>query len=370
MMKIENENLNIPDISIGEAVSTLSGLYINAINNRVTLSTVPSVFLWGAFGIGKSAGINEIADKIAAATGKKVTVTDVRLLLFSPVDLRGIPTASEDKTLAVWLKPKIFQMDESSDVVNILFLDELSAAPPSVQAAAYQITLDHMVGEHKLPDNCIVIAAGNRTTDKSVAYAMPKALCNRLLHFNIRSVAGPWIEWAVNNGIDSRIVGFISFDNSRLNIPPETSDMAFPTPRSWNFVSDLLKITGAKNPSDIHSLVASAIGVDTTMAFESFCTVYKELPAVEDIFKGACTIYPKTQQLLYALTASIITAVCEKADSISATELENICSYSVSFPRDFTMMFFKMLNSNEKVKIKLAKCRPFLTWVNKNHLSF
>ena len=88
-------------------------------------------------------------------------MTDVRLLLFNPVDLRGIPAANADRTLAVWLKPKIFQMDESENVLNLLFLDEISAAPPSVQAAAYQITLDRMVGEHRLPENCIVIAAGD-----------------------------------------------------------------------------------------------------------------------------------------------------------------------------------------------------------------
>lgn len=79
-------------------------------------------------------------------------------------------------------------MDESKGVVNILLLDEISAAPQSVQAAAYQITLDRVViGEHKLPDNCIVIAAGNRTTDKSVAYKIPKGLANRLLHIEVES---------------------------------------------------------------------------------------------------------------------------------------------------------------------------------------
>lgn len=76
-------------------------------------------------------------------------------------------------------------MDASDDIVNILFLDEISAAPQSVQAAAYQITLDRVVGEHKLPENCIVIAAGNRTTDKSVAFKMPKALANRLMHIEV-----------------------------------------------------------------------------------------------------------------------------------------------------------------------------------------
>ena len=126
--------------------------------------------LWGPPGIGKSQGVREIADNIKAKTGKKVHITDVRLLLFNPVDLRGIPTANADKTLAVWLRPQIFQMDAGDDTINILLLDEISAAPQSVQAAAYQITLDRTIGEHKLPENCIVIAAGNRVTDKSVAY--------------------------------------------------------------------------------------------------------------------------------------------------------------------------------------------------------
>ena len=101
--------------------------------------------LWGPPGIGKSQGVREIADNIKAKTGKKVHITDVRLLLFNPVDLRGIPTANADKTLAVWLRPQIFQMDAGDDTINILLLDEISAAPQSVQAAAYQITLDRTI---------------------------------------------------------------------------------------------------------------------------------------------------------------------------------------------------------------------------------
>ena len=92
-------------------------------------------------------------------------------------------------------------MDERDDVVNILFLDEISAAPQSVQAAAYQITLDRTVGEHKLPDHCIVVAAGNRVTDRSVAYAMPKALANRLCHIEIAGDSASWHDWAVGAGI-------------------------------------------------------------------------------------------------------------------------------------------------------------------------
>ena len=132
------------------------------------------------------------------------------MLLFNPIDLRGIPTANADKTLAIWLKPQIFQMDASPNIVNILFLDEISAAPQSVQAAAYQITLDRVVGEHKLPDNCIVIAAGNRVTDKSVSFKMPKALANRLLHIEIEGSYDSWNTWAVKSGINAKVLGYLA----------------------------------------------------------------------------------------------------------------------------------------------------------------
>ena len=74
--------------------------------------------LWGPPGVGKSQSVKHIATKLEEETDRKVIVTDVRLLLFNPVDLRGIPTSNEDKTLAVWLKPKIFQMDEDYNFGN------------------------------------------------------------------------------------------------------------------------------------------------------------------------------------------------------------------------------------------------------------
>ena len=169
-----DKRIGSPEMTVAQMVKQLSAAYTALINSGTQLKRFPSVMLWGPPGVGKSQGIRQIAKEINEQTGKRVDITDVRLLLFNPVDLRGIPTANADKTLAVWLRPKIFQMDENEDVINILFLDEISAAPQSVQAAAYQITLDRTVGEHRLPDNCIVLAAGNRVTDRSVAYTMPK----------------------------------------------------------------------------------------------------------------------------------------------------------------------------------------------------
>ena len=126
-------------MSVGSEVEKLAKMYTPVINKGVDLKILPSVMLWGPPGVGKSQGVRELADILGENTGRKTEVTDVGLLLFNPVDLRGIPTSNADKTLAVWLKPKIFQMDERDDIINILFLDEISAAPPSVQTAAYSL---------------------------------------------------------------------------------------------------------------------------------------------------------------------------------------------------------------------------------------
>ena len=117
-------------------------------------------------------------------------------------------------------------MDEREDVVNILFLDEISAAPQSVQASAYQITLDRVIGEHKLPDNCLVVAAGNRVTDRSVAYKMPRALANRLMHFEIVPDFVSWKEWAIRSGINDKVIGFLSFKQNYLNDEENTKDLS------------------------------------------------------------------------------------------------------------------------------------------------
>ena len=127
-------NDGIMQMTVNQMSHTLANAYANLLKENVSLQKFPSVMLWGAPGVGKSQGVRQIAKLLEEKARKTVVVTDVRLLLFNPVDLRGIPTANAEKTLAVWLKPKIFQMDDSENIVNILFLDEISAAPQSVHS--------------------------------------------------------------------------------------------------------------------------------------------------------------------------------------------------------------------------------------------
>ena len=333
-------SLNLPILSIERVVSILSEAYLNVLKANVSLKVLPSIMLWGPPGVGKSQAVRQIAKTIAAESGKRVEVTDVRLLLFNPIDLRGIPVASEDRTLAVWLKPKIFQMDGSDDVVNILFLDEISAAPQSVQAAAYQITLDRVVGEHKLPDNCIVIAAGNRMTDKSVSFKMPKALANRLLHIEIEGSFESWRKWAVKSGINSKVLGYLSFRNDRLfGFDATNDDLAFPTPRSWEMVSNVLNNVSDDEVS-MFPMIAGLIGSGPALEFKSWCRIFNKLPAMTTVFSGAATDIPKETDVLYALVSSMTAYASEHRNDMVA--IGNSIAYAKRLPADFAELLIQI----------------------------
>lgn len=354
---------NIPSMAVDKMVEVLSGAYETVINNNLPIRTMPSVMLWGPPGVGKSQAVRQIASNIEGKTGKRVVVTDVRLLLFNPIDLRGIPTSNEDKTLAIWLKPQIFQMDDSEDVVNILFLDEISAAPQSVQAAAYQITLDRVVGEHKLPDNCIVIAAGNRTTDKSVAFKMPKALANRLMHIEVEGSFESWKKWAINSGVNAKVVGFLSFRQSYLmGFDSGNDDIAFATPRSWEMVSNILNGID-DNIDNVYPLIAGLVGTGVAIEFRTWSKIYSELPSIEDIFAGKMPDMPKNTDALYALTASMTAYARNNRDDMN--QIANSIRYAEKMPPDFSVVLLKdYMYIEEGYKERLLSVPEFSKWLS------
>lgn len=292
-------------VTVKEMVRYLSKSYITLIETNTPFKSFPSVMVWGPPGVGKSQGVKKVAENIENKTGKKVVVTDVRLLLFNPVDLRGIPTSNEDKTLSVWLKPQIFQMDESNDVVNILFLDEISAAPPSVQAAAYQITLDRVIGEHKLPENCIVIAAGNRVTDRSVAYNMPRALANRLCHLEVKGDPFSWHDWALEKGMHKYVISYLEYNIAAMMRFEDESNLAFPTPRSWEMASSILK-TVSENIDDVYPMLIGCVGHRAAAALKQWVDLYKDIPSVESIFLHGKFDIPQTEEQLIILKSEMV----------------------------------------------------------------
>ena len=355
--------VNIPQMKVKDAVNKLSVCYERILQAGLPLKDMPAVMLWGAPGIGKSQLVRQLAQDLQAKTKKKVNVTDVRLILFNPVDLRGIPTSNADKTLSVWLKPKIFDMDTSDDTLNILFLDEISAAPPSVQAAAYQITLDRVIGEHKLPDNCLVVAAGNRVTDRSVAYKMPRALANRLMHFEIVPDFVSWKEWAIRSGINDKVIGFLSFKQNYLNDEENTKDdLAFPTPRSWEMVSNILNEISA-DMSFAYPLICGLVGAGIASEFKAWTRIYADLPSIDGIFAGKETRIPKSTDQLYALTSSMITRA--RANRGDWKSVGNSIDYALKMPPDFACVLLKGYQDiDEEFSKKLLEIPAFVRWLN------
>ena len=319
-------NANYATITPGQLLKDMPVLYASAIR-RGDIGLQPAKILWGPPGIGQSEVVRQMADKVAELTGKKSVVTMASLLLMSPVDLRGIPTKDEvtvtgadgvevKEQVARWLRPLIFQMDPSDDVINWLFLDELASAPPNVQAAAYQIVLDRRVGEHQFPKNCAVIAASNRVTDRAVAYKMPKPLANRFTHYEMTVSPDDWVTWAIQNGVRPEIIGYIRFNPDRLmDFDPATDDVAFATPRSWELAhqvmvdcEELAKYTGGKLIDAAYPHLAGAISARIATDFKTYTDVYASLPDWRDIVDGKvtkCTIGKDDLGALYALAAML-----------------------------------------------------------------
>ncbi len=361
---METREAQIPAVSAGDAIESVTDLFTNAIQQG-DIRSVPSIMFWGSMGVGKSQAVYEIAKRLSKNTGEEVQVTDIRLLQFSPVDFRGIPAADDEKKFTVWLMPKLFDM--APEKTHILFLDEISAAPQSMQATAYQLALDRRIGEFVLPEKCFVICAGNRVTDRSVAYHMPKALANRLLHMQVEANFDSWYSWALANGIDERVMGYLAFDNSKLVAEAEMDDLAFTTPRSWEFVSNLLRLTG-KEPAALHTAIAGCVGVATALEFEAWCEVYRHLPSIAEIFSGQCRQYPKKMDEMHAISNSMIAYIAQHKESISNEELENASKYAARIPQifsDYTDAFFHGVLRIEEMKLRMLQIPTFSQWMQK-----
>ena len=120
------------------------------------------LFLWGPPGIGKSDIVHQIGEQMEAH------VIDIRLSLWEPTDIKGIPYFDPTQNKMVWGAPSELPDAEMAAKYKfiILFLDEMNSAAPSVQAAAYQLILNRKVGQYTLPDNVLIIAAGNREAER------------------------------------------------------------------------------------------------------------------------------------------------------------------------------------------------------------
>ena len=259
------------------------------------------LFLWGPPGIGKS----ELVENITKDLGGYMI--DLRLGQMEPTDIRGIPFYNKDSGKMDWAPPVELPDDElaSQYPVVVLFLDELNSAAPSVQSAAYQLILNRRIGKYKLPDNVVMVAAGNRESDKGVTYRMPTPLANRFIHQEMKVDFASWQEWAVLNKIHKDVVGYLSFAKQDLyDFDAKSASRAFATPRSWSFVSELLD--DECDNDTLTNLIAGTVGEGLAVKFMAHRKVASKMPNPVDILKGKVKdLNVKEVSAMYSLVISM-----------------------------------------------------------------
>jgi hypothetical protein len=291
------------------------------------------LFLWGPPGIGKSELVADITEELGGY------MIDLRLGQMEPTDIRGIPFYNKDLGKMDWAAPIELPDEELAGQypIVVLFLDEMNSSAPSVQAAAYQLILNRRIGKYHLPKNVVIVAAGNRESDKGVTYRMPTPLANRFIHQEMKVEFGPWQEWAVNKNIHKDVVGYLSFAKQDLyDFDAKSASRAFATPRSWSFVSELLEDEEGDDDT-IMNFIAGTVGEGLAVKFMAHRKIAGRMPKPEDILAGkekdlnvkeVSAMYSLVISMCYELKGAIERKVSDKqfhemADNFFAYMMKN-----------------------------------------------
>jgi hypothetical protein len=309
------------------------------------------MFLWGPPGIGKSEVVASITQELGGL------MIDLRLGQMDPTDIRGIPFYNKEIGKMDWAEPVDLPTEELANQypIVVLFLDEMNVAPPAVQSAAYQLILNRRIGKYRLPDNVVMVAAGNRESDKGVTYRMPTPLSNRFIHAEMRVDFSAWQDWAVINGEHKDVIGYLAFAKQDLHdFDAKSASRAFATPRSWHFVSELLEDEDLDDAT-LTDLIAGTVGEGLAVKFMAHRKISSKLPRPEDILSGKeKELKVKEVSAMYSLVMSL------------CYELKDAVEKKVT-DKEFHAMsdnFFRFMMDNFETEIVVMGARIALTTFN------
>lgn len=277
------------------------------------------VFMWGQPGVGKSQGAEQFTRSINGV------FVDVRLSQYDSVDMRGLPVPNDVTRETVWCPPSTLpfvgnaRFEALGDQPIVLFLDEMNSATASVQAVGYQLINDRRVGEHVLLPNVIVIAAGNRETDKGVTTRMPTPLANRFTHIEVGVDVDAWSMYAQQKGLPAVGIAFMQFRKPLLStFDPSKTDKAFATPRTWE--KALTYYNDAAMPERVKmAAMDGVIGAGPAAEFWGFVDIWRKMPSIDTILKNPQTIdVPAETSMRYAVSVALSGAM--KLETASAVQ--------------------------------------------------
>jgi len=311
---------------------------------KVCIAAKQPVFLWGPPGVGKS----DVVAQIAKELGYKLI--DIRAVLLDPVDLRGLPRIENGES--VWSTPAFLPKGKGKYLV---FLDELNAAPPLVQAACYQLVLDRKIGEYELPKDAVVVAAGNREGDRAVTSRMPSPLANRFVHLDFDVDVDDWIRWGLSNGVRTEVLAFQRFRPALLHqFDPQKNEKAFPTPRSVTFLSRLMD---ASNGDIDYDLAKGVVGEGYASEFIGFIKIFKSLPDPDMVLMAPSkAVVPTDPATLYAICGAVATKASDQ-------NMKNVVEYANRLPVEFSVLLIRDCITRDD---SLLKTRAFVEWASRH----
>lgn len=308
------------------------------------LTTSRTPFIWGDPGIGKSDVMRQVAADL------KLDLIDARLSIYDPTDLKGFPMVKgTGKNEAMHFVPPAILPTKDK---GILFLDELPAAPPSVQAAAYQLILDKKLGEYTLPPGWRIVAAGNYARNGGVHYSLAPALANRFIHLEMQCCPDSWDTWAASAGIDPLTRAFLRFKPGLLHdMEARKGGIAFPSPRTWAFADELTKLGLA--PNALLEALKGTIGEGAAIEFLAFIRMAGSLPSASEILLSPDTApVPESPGAKHAV-ASMLENVA------STTNFKQCMDYMSRLEVEYQVMF---MNNITKHKRELCSTREHVQW--------
>jgi hypothetical protein len=281
------------------------------------------VLLWGAPGTGKTSAIRAMAEAMGLPC--ETVIASIR----EPSDFAGLPIVVGD---SVRFAPPMWARRLADAGHGLLFLDELSTAPPAVQAALLRVVLERAVGDLALPDQVAVVAAANPPEQAADGWDLSAPLANRLCHLTWQAepkavadgLAGGWAApeipllpdgWQAEEILARGLVAaFLHVRPTLACAPPSDASSAgrgWPSPRTWEMTARLLAAANAAgtSPDARSALVMGAVGEGAGVEFLAWL-IDMDLPDPEAVLADPGSFrLPERGDRAYAALAAVTSAV-------------------------------------------------------------
>jgi hypothetical protein len=293
-------------------------------------------------GIGKTTAVKDIAAR------RKIPCHILSLAQYDAGELGGWPVPAKDGDTMVRMRPDWMPTEGPC----ILFVDELPQAPTANMNIAAQLFNERRIGPHYLPDECVLVAAGNRMSDRAGTNNMPSHLKDRLMFLEIEADLEDTIAYYYSKRIDERVCAFLRFRPEFLHKFDRDAD-ACPSPRSWERVGTIM--SWGLDPLNQLEAIAGQVGRAATADFTGFLKMYSSVPDIDELIAQPMVAdVPSDPAVLYAICAAVASRVNEK-------NVGNVIKYLNRLPQqEFSAFVIKDAMSRNK---DLKQSQAIRDWI-------